>query len=60
MAKLSIAIDIDDVLADSTEAIRSFANQRTGIALTSEDYKNPVSTGGIMNECGESMELGIK
>lgn len=41
MKKISIAVDIDDVLADSTEAIRLYANHRAGAALTKEDYRRP-------------------
>ena len=39
MAKKIIAIDIDDVLAESTEAFRKKVNQYAGINLKPEDYK---------------------
>ncbi|RYZ86636.1 MAG: hypothetical protein EOP04_13460 [Proteobacteria bacterium] len=41
MQKISIAIDIDDVLAASTDAVRQFANRRASVSLTSADYKKP-------------------
>lgn len=34
----TIAIDIDDVLADSTESIRQMVNKQTGLNLSREDY----------------------
>jgi len=34
-----IAVDIDDVLANSTDAIRVFVNQRRGIDLTEEHWR---------------------
>lgn len=39
-AKQTIAIDIDDVIADSTEALRVSVNERTGAALTRDHYLN--------------------
>lgn len=41
MAKKTIAIDIDDVLADSTEALRLVVNKRLGVNLSPEDYQIP-------------------
>jgi 5'(3')-deoxyribonucleotidase len=41
MSKPKIAIDLDDVLADSTEAYRLQVNQRTGADLTAAHYKVP-------------------
>lgn len=38
MGKPIIAIDIDDVLADSTDALRRVVNERLGVNLTPEDY----------------------
>lgn len=38
MTKRTIAIDIDDVIADSTEALRVSVNERTGAALTRDHY----------------------
>jgi 5'(3')-deoxyribonucleotidase len=38
MKKQIIAVDIDDVLADSTEALRLEVNQRLGIGLQAEHY----------------------
>jgi FMN phosphatase YigB (HAD superfamily) len=38
-----IALDLDDVIADSTEALRLIVNQRINAQLTAEDYK---TTGG--------------
>lgn len=35
----TIAIDIDDVLADSTESLRLLVNERTGARLTTEHYR---------------------
>jgi 5'(3')-deoxyribonucleotidase len=37
--KLSIAVDIDDVLANSTDALRLFVNQKHGVDLTEEHYR---------------------
>lgn len=34
-----IAIDIDDVIADSTESLRNLVNERTGKDLTKEHYR---------------------
>lgn len=36
--KSKISIDIDDVIADSTEALRLLVNERTGASLTKDDY----------------------
>ncbi len=41
MTKSIIAIDIDDVIADSTESYRLEVNKALGVNLTSEDYKVP-------------------
>lgn len=41
MKKQTIAIDIDDVIADSTESLRVVVNQRNGINLTREHYSVP-------------------
>ncbi len=38
MAKAKIALDIDDVTADSTESLRLLVNERMGVSLTREDY----------------------
>lgn len=34
-----IAVDIDDVLANTTDSLRLFVNQRHGIALTEDHYR---------------------
>ncbi len=39
MSKLTIAIDIDDVLSDSTEAYRRRVNEVTGADLTPDHYR---------------------
>ena len=39
--KPKIAIDIDDVIAESSEALRELVNQKTGRELTKEDYRVP-------------------
>jgi len=39
--KIIIAVDIDDVLADSTEALRVEVNKRLGVNLTPEHYQIP-------------------
>jgi 5'(3')-deoxyribonucleotidase len=39
MSREKIAIDIDDVLANSTDALRLFVNLRRGVDLTEEHYK---------------------
>lgn len=41
MTEKLITVDIDDVVADSTEAFRLAVNERTGASLTSEDYRMP-------------------
>lgn len=41
MSRKVIAIDVDDVLADSTEALRLEVNKRRGVELSSEHYKVP-------------------
>lgn len=41
MAKKKIAIDIDDVIADSTESLRIVTNKRTGSNLSKEHFKIP-------------------
>ncbi len=38
MKKGKIALDIDDVTADSTESLRLLVNQRLGVNLTRDDY----------------------
>lgn len=38
-----IAIDIDDVIADSTESLRHLVNKRWDVSLTKEDYRIPGS-----------------
>lgn len=38
MSKPVIAIDIDDVLGDETEAVRLFVNQHLGLNLSRQDY----------------------
>lgn len=42
MSRKVIAVDIDDVLADSTETVRLLVNERTGANLSRDDY---MSTG---------------
>jgi 5'(3')-deoxyribonucleotidase len=39
MSRQTIAIDIDDVLADSTNTLRLLVNARTNSDLTTEDYR---------------------
>lgn len=39
MTKLKIAIDIDDVIADTNEAMRLWGNQVSGVELSPEHYK---------------------
>jgi 5'(3')-deoxyribonucleotidase len=39
MSREKIAIDIDDVLANSTDALRLFINQSRGVDLTEEHYR---------------------
>lgn len=41
MKKPVISVDIDDVIADSTEALRHTVNRRFGVALTRADYRTP-------------------
>ncbi len=40
MNKQTIAIDIDDVIADSTEALKLLVNRQIGANLTSDQYHN--------------------
>lgn len=37
--KKRIAIDIDDVLAEHTDFVRRYVNEKLGVALTYEDYR---------------------
>lgn len=39
MTKQTIAIDIDDVLADTTDALRLFVNQKFGLELKEHHYR---------------------
>jgi len=39
MSKERLGIDIDDVLADSTDALRVFVNQRRGVDLSEKHYR---------------------
>jgi 5'(3')-deoxyribonucleotidase len=39
MSRLKLAIDIDDVLANSTDALRLFVNLKRGVNLREEHYK---------------------
>jgi hypothetical protein len=39
MLREKLAIDIDDVLANSTDALRLFVNLKRGVDLTEEHYK---------------------
>jgi 5'(3')-deoxyribonucleotidase len=39
MAKSIIAVDVDDVLADSTDALRRVVNERLSTNLSPEDYR---------------------
>lgn len=41
MARTIIAIDIDDVLADSTESLRLSVNSKHGVDLTKQHYRIP-------------------
>lgn len=41
MVKIIIAVDIDDVLADTSESLRHFVNRRTNSNLTKDDYRVP-------------------
>lgn len=41
MKKPIIAVDIDDVLANSTESLRQEVNKRLGVELSPEDYLTP-------------------
>ena len=46
MKRPVVAIDIDDVIAESTESLRRRVNEHTGINLSSEDYKIEASYWG--------------
>ncbi len=41
MVKKKIAVDIDDVIADSTESLRVVTNERTGSNLLTEHFRIP-------------------
>lgn len=41
MVRELITVDIDDVVADTTEAFRLVVNEHTGADLTTEDYRVP-------------------
>lgn len=47
MAKQIIAVDIDDVLAGTTEALRLSVNEATGLQLTEADYQVPAAYWGF-------------
>jgi hypothetical protein len=46
VSAIRIAFDIDDVIADTTEAMRVYVNQRTGANLTFDDYRVPATYWG--------------
>jgi 5'(3')-deoxyribonucleotidase len=61
MAKKTIAIDIDDVTADSTESLRLLVNERVGANLTKEHYRVPSSNhGGYYEHVWETNGLSDK
>ena len=41
-----MAVDLDDVIADTTDALRLYVNEITGLHLTKEDYKVPATYWG--------------
>ncbi len=47
MSKEIIAVDVDDVLADTTEALRLVVNHATGLKLTRADYEVPAPYWGF-------------
>lgn len=44
MKREFITVDIDDVIADSTEAFRTAVNQHTSANLTPDDYRTPYTS----------------
>lgn len=47
MSKGIIAVDVDDVLANTTGALRVAVNQATGLHLTEDDYRVPAPYWGF-------------
>jgi 5'(3')-deoxyribonucleotidase len=58
--KPSIAIDIDDVVAQSTEALRLHANERAGANLTQEHYRVKGDYWGYYERVWQSHGIGEK
>ena len=54
-----IAIDIDDVIAESTEALRLVVNEQTGKALTIEDYRVPGDYWGYYESVWRQHEIDL-
>ncbi len=46
MTRERIAFDIDDVLANTTDALRIYVNENTGLNLSKDDYKVPATYWG--------------
>jgi 5'(3')-deoxyribonucleotidase len=42
----TVAIDLDDVVADTTDALRLYVNEQTGLRLTKNDYRVPATYWG--------------
>ncbi|MDB5177350.1 MAG: hypothetical protein JWN75_1018 [Candidatus Saccharibacteria bacterium] len=58
MTKPVIAVDIDDVLAGTTELLRVFINERSGSSLTKEDYLVEGDYWGYYGRVWESHGIG--
>jgi 5'(3')-deoxyribonucleotidase len=46
MTRETIAIDIDDVVAGTTDSLRLYVNEQTGLQLTTNDYRVPAAYWG--------------
>jgi 5'(3')-deoxyribonucleotidase len=58
--KQLLAIDIDDVLADSTDALRLFVNQKCGVDLTEQQYKIEAQYWGYYEKVWEQHGLNTE
>jgi 5'(3')-deoxyribonucleotidase len=57
MSKPIIAVDIDDVIADTTDAIRLWGNAKSGIEMTKEHYSIPGEYWGYYERVWEQKGL---
>ena len=58
--KKTIAIDIDEVLADSTELIRTIANKHTALTLKKSDFQVPGPYWNYTEHCISASEYQVE